>query len=89
MASSLVQEAVWQEELDRLLGNLRRSAKDVANEGKSVNWKRALAAALRSRTTVTNRWLGTALQMGNLHEVSRKVAAWIHQPDATLTKKLS
>lgn len=75
MASSLVQEAVWQEELDRLLGNLRRSAKDVAKEGKSVNWKLALAAALKSRTTVTNRWLGTALQMGNLHEVSRKVAA--------------
>ena len=36
----------------------------------------ALAAALKARTTATNRWLGAALHLGSLHEVSRKVAAW-------------
>jgi hypothetical protein len=31
---------------------------------------------LKARTTVINRWLGEALHLGNLHEVSRTVAAW-------------
>ena len=31
-----------------------------------------------------HRWLGTALQLGNLHEVSRKAAAWSRAPDAAL-----
>ena len=31
-----------------------------------------------------HRWLGMALQLGNLHEVSRKVAAWSRAPDAAL-----
>ena len=83
------QESVWQETMEQLLRKLGRSTKALAKEGKSVDWKLALAAALKSRTTVTNRWLGTTLQMGNLHEVSRKVAAWIRQPDAALAKKLS
>jgi hypothetical protein len=37
---------------------------------------------------VTNRWLATTMHLGNLHEVSRKVAAWTRQPDLTLLKKL-
>ena len=84
----IAQAAVWQEELERLLRKLGRTAKDLAKEGKSVDWKLALAAALKARTTATNRWLGTELQMGNLHEVSRKVADWIRQPDAALAKRL-
>jgi hypothetical protein len=32
-------------------------------------------------TTVTNRWLGETMRMGNLHEVSRKVRAWLRTPD--------
>lgn len=83
------QELVWQETMEQLLRKLGRSKKALAQEGKSADWKLALAAALKSRTTVTNRWLGTALQMGNLYEVSRKVAAWIRQPDVALAKKLS
>jgi len=47
-----------------------------------------VAAALKRRTTVTNRWLGTALHLGNLYEVSRKVAAWTRDPDLALVKKL-
>jgi len=44
---------------------------------------------MKARTTVTNRWLATALHMGNLHEVSRKVGAWQRQPDPKLMKKLA
>ena len=82
------QEAVWRETLDRLLLRLKKTAADVAAAGKSVDWKLAIAAAMKARTTATNRWLGTALCMGNLHEVSRKVAAWRREPDRTLAEKL-
>ena len=60
----------------------------MAREGKSVSWKLALASAMKSGTTVTNRWLGASLYMGSLHEVSRKVSAWARNPDTALTKKL-
>ena len=48
----------------------------------------AAAAALKVRTTVTNRWLATALHLGNLYEVSRKIGAWVRDPELTLEKKL-
>lgn len=81
-------EAVWQEELARLLGKLRRKPEELAQAGKSAGWKLAVAAALKARTTVTNRWLATTLHMGNLHEVSRKVNAWMREPDPPLQRKL-
>jgi hypothetical protein len=40
--------------------------------------KLAIAAAMKARITVTNRWLAANVAMGNLHEVSRKVQAWGH-----------
>jgi hypothetical protein len=43
--------------------------------GKSAGWKLALAAALKSRTTATNRWLSTALYFHNLYEVSTAFAS--------------
>jgi hypothetical protein len=43
---------------------------------------------LKSRTTVTNRWLATTLHLGNLFEVSRKVSAWTRNPESSLNKKL-
>ena len=48
----------------------------------------AAAAALKVRTTVTNRWLATTLHLGNLFEVSRKIGAWVRDPELTLEKKL-
>lgn len=81
-------EEVWQEQLDQLLRKLRRPSGDIALTGKSADWKLAIASVMKARTTVTNRWLAGALRMGNLHEVSRKVAAWTRQPDAPLLKKL-
>ena len=81
-------EEIWQEELTALLERLGRKPADLAKEKKSAGWKAALAAALKSRTTATNRWLGESLNMGGLHEVSRQVSAWHRQPDLALGKKL-
>jgi putative transposase len=81
-------EALWEETLDGLLQRLRRRREDLERAGKSAEWKVAVAAALKSRTTVTNRWLGTNLHLGNLYEVSRKVAAWTRDPDPALARKL-
>jgi hypothetical protein len=80
--------AVWQEHLHALLRKLRREPQDLAPAGKSAAWKLALASVLKSRTTVTNRWLAAALHLGNLHEVSRKVSAWTRAPDRALLKRL-
>ena len=85
----LAQQAVWQEELESLLRKLGRPAGDLVREGKSAEWKLAVAAALKNRTTATNRWLGTTLHLGALHEVSRKITAWIREPKADLRKKLT
>jgi hypothetical protein len=42
---------------------------------------------LKARTTVINRWLGEALHLGNLHEVSRTVAAWTRGAEAARGKR--
>lgn len=80
-------EALWQEELTAHLSKLRRTPDDLAREKKSVAWKAALAAAMKARTTASNRWLGVALNMGGLHEVSRQVSAWHRRSDPAHKKK--
>ena len=82
-------EAFWQEVLEELLRKLRRGLRELEPAGKSAAWKLALAAGLKARTTVTNRWLATTLHLGNMHEVSRKVTAWTRNPDPALTRKLT
>lgn len=79
-------EAQWEETLAALLHRAGRSREELVGAGKSADWKLALAAALKTRTTVTNRWLGVTLHLGNLFEVSRKVAAWSRRPESTLAK---
>lgn len=74
-------ETAWQEELEKLLRRSRRTAADLRAAGKSADWKLGIAAALKARTTVTNRWLGEKLHLGSLHEVSRKVTAWTRNSD--------
>lgn len=81
-------EAHWQAELDALLRRLDRTLADLHASGKSAEWKVALAAALKSRTTVTNRWLSQHLHLGNRHEIGRKVAAWRRSPDPELLRRL-
>lgn len=43
---------------------------------------------MKARTTATNRWLGAALHMGGLHEVSRQASGWNRQPNPALQRKL-
>jgi len=81
-------EAVWEEELSRLVVRLRRKQVDFTTEPKSATWKVAIAAAMKARTTATNRWLAEALNMGGLHEVSRRVSAWQREPDPELQRRL-
>lgn len=61
----------------------------ITEEGKFVEWKLAVAAAMKSRTTVTNAWLRENLAMGSIHEISRQVAAWTRNPNRKLQGKLA
>jgi putative transposase len=81
-------EAIWQEELALALHRLGRESDELVTAGISAEWKIAAAAVLKERTTVTNRWLAEHLHLGSRHEVGRKVAAWLRQPDASLREKL-
>ena len=81
-------ESHWHAELLRLLRRLRHTPADLAAAGKSAEWKVAIAAALKARTTVTNPWLGTNLRLGNRHEIGRKVAAWRRSGNPALARKL-
>lgn len=78
MAAALreTREELWQEALTTLLRQHRQSRENIVKERKSADWKVAIAAALKERTTATNRWIGEALNMGGLHSVSRQVSAW-------------
>jgi len=81
-------EEIWQQKLQELLKRLGKNKQALVRERKSTSWKVALAGALKAQTTVTNRWLGAALHMGNMYEVSRLVAAWLRAPDSVLARKL-
>jgi REP element-mobilizing transposase RayT len=70
------QEALHGALLDRLLGEIGRSRTELEATGKSEEWKVAIAAALKLRSTVTNRWLSAELCLGHPSEVGRNVAAW-------------
>lgn len=83
-----INHAMLEDVLTELLAKLNKQRGDLKREGKSVPWKLAIAAAMKARTVVTNRWLSEQLHMGNLHEVSRKVSTWINAPDAALNRKL-
>jgi REP element-mobilizing transposase RayT len=83
-----LRHAVWEDELTRLLRQVGKQRSDVVREGKSAPWKLAVAAALRARSTATNQWLAETLQMGNVHEVSRKVSAWARSPDKQLARRV-
>ena len=82
------QSLIWQQQADKLLRKLRRTEADLLAAPKSAAWKVAIAAEMKSRTTVTNRWLGEHLNMGTLHEVSRLVTRWRRAPDEKLSRKL-
>lgn len=82
-------EAMRQEFLANALRQVGKQRADLVRDGKSAPWKVAVAAVMKRRTTVTNRWLSEHLHLGNLYEVSRKVSGWERQPDQTWLSKLT
>ena len=82
-------EAIWQDAMRQLLAQLGRSEAELGTSGKSADWKIAVAAVLKERTTATNRWLGKTLHLNGLYEVSRKMAAWIRDPEPSSIKRLN
>ncbi|MDB6094341.1 MAG: hypothetical protein JWM32_1903 [Verrucomicrobia bacterium] len=83
------QEALHQALVDRLLAQLGRNRAQLQVAGKSEEWKIALAAALKQRSTVTNRWLSKELHLGHISEVSRNVSAWTKQQHPLLKNLLA
>jgi putative transposase len=81
------QEQLWWAHAEALLVKLGKSATDLERDGKSVPWKVALAAVMRTRTTATNRWMSEHLHVGKLHEVSRKLNFWLREPGSALAKR--
>ena len=83
-----LRENLWAAALGGLLRRLGKRPEQLAHDGKSADWKLALAAAMKAKTTVTNRWLGKNLHLGSQFEVSRKVSAWTRQPVPRFAKIL-
>ena len=79
-------EAFLRKELRTLLRIEKKTVADIATDRKSANWKLEIAAAMKQRTTVTNRWLSDALRMGHPSEVSRLVTAMISKRVRKRTK---
>ncbi len=65
---------IWSDLLKTLLEQFGKSAADAESEIKSAPWKVAIAAHMKSATTVTNLWLAENLHMGAPEGVSRYVA---------------
>lgn len=74
-------EAMRQDALAAVLREVGKKREDLVREGKSEPWKIEIAAELRATTTATNRWLGENLNLGVLHEVSRKLNARLKRAD--------
>jgi REP element-mobilizing transposase RayT len=81
-------EAHWKSHLDQLLRRVGHRHADLRTTGKSVEWKVAVAAALKCQTTADNPWLSRNLHLGSRHEIGRKVAAWLRDPSPTLLRQV-
>jgi len=66
-------ELLWKEALSTALAKLGKSAVEVARDKKAAPWKVAVAAQLKSTSTVSNVWLAEQLRMGAPDGVSRYV----------------
>jgi len=77
---------LWADSLSALLHKGGFELKDALDTPKSAPWKIVIAAAMKSKTTVTNRWLADHLNMGGHHEVSRRVNGWHRNPDQKLER---
>jgi hypothetical protein len=69
-----VLQMLWTEALNAAMAKLDKSTAAVKNDRKSAPWKVAVAAQLKSVSTVTNVWLAEQLGMGAPDGVSRYVS---------------
>jgi len=79
-------EMQWAESLHDCLGKLGKSPKDIHQDIKSADWKAAIAWWLKTRTSVSNRWLGENLNMGVPAMVSRLAARMESPPMAKVQR---
>lgn len=82
------QADLWWDLTVKLTKKLGHRPEELATSGKSAPWKLAIASALRQQTVATNRWMSEHLHLGHMTEVSRKVNAWIREPDLKLASKV-
>ena len=61
--------------LHALLKCLRKGSADISGDAKGANWKVAIAAEMKRRTTASNPWLSKRLNMGSPFRLSRLVGA--------------
>jgi REP element-mobilizing transposase RayT len=66
-------ELLWSEALNAAMARLGKTAADVERDKKAAPWKVAVAAHLKSASTVSNVWLAQQLRMGAPDGVSRYV----------------
>lgn len=66
-------EVQWQDLFERCLRHLNKGPDEIARERKSAPWKVAIAAFLKQKTQVNNRWLCERLGMGTAVAVSHHV----------------
>ena len=59
----------WEKTLDEL--RMALDKKERLDNAKSADWKVAVAAEMKRRTTATNQWLAEKLDMGTQFAVSR------------------
>jgi hypothetical protein len=64
------------------LRGLGRTEAQLREPPKSAQWKVALAAFLKERTPVSNRWLAQRLAFGSAAYASRLISAMRHQKPA-------
>lgn len=69
-----IKQGLWLQILTRCMGRLGRTKADALKDRKASDWKVAIAAHLRSTTTVKNPWLAEHLNMGDPDGVSRYVS---------------
>ena len=63
----------WSNELGRALTALRHAPADTLSSPKSADWKLAIAAWLKTRTQVSNRWLTDNVHLGTPAALSRNL----------------
>ena len=70
-ATRALRETQWQEALETGLRNAGRTREEARDDWKGADWKIRLAWELRQRTSATNSWIATNLQMGAPSSVSQ------------------